>query len=443
MDEINKQAAIFRRAQTVYAWVVPWTTSEMFNAFHTVEKFHESLGFSLDGLARLEPLESPVAADIDSVCAQYQSIARQGWFTSLWTLQEGFLSRPLILSKSSDLLYCRSFFQGQYSLPRSPCGISWIAGKSRDIWDELRSSHDACAVSICQSITDSGLLSMCFYKDPCLIYPAALKRYVSLPQDAVYAIMNVFGLRMPTMSNVKDLLLRLALFLNQKNPVSHQIFLHQRPVSFPDAWRMSESTHLPFQFLHESSTEIFCKIEGNSQRRPKFIGKMTTFVDIASYWAKVQQQRRGSQKTPYHPNIFLDATQSSSCICLELEDNPPAAEDPDVGRQEDDRYTKKWPLQDFARALPFPPPSYRVLLLGTKEFSKFGPKSAFVRHLTYNFGLLVRQEEAGNDKPWYRVGFSSWLISSQKDMLNVLNLGQPDQISAPFSGWQDIQCLIG
>lgn len=442
MDEVNKQAAIYRRARTMYAWVVPWTTSEMFNAFHTMENFPESLGFGPEGLARLEPLGSPVAADIDSVCAHYQSIARQGWFTSLWTLQEGFLSRPLILSKSSDLLYCRSFFQGQSSLPRFPCGISWIAGKSRDIWNELRSSHDSRAVSICQSITNSGLLSMYFYRDTYLIYPAALKRYVSLPQDAVYAIMHVFGLRMPTMSNVKGLLLRLALFLNQKDPVSYQIFLHQRPVSLPDAWRLSESTHLPFQFFAEATTGIFCKIEGTSQRRPKFIGKMTTFVDIASYWARVQQQRRGSQRPPYQPNAFLDATQSSSCVCLELEDDPPAAEDPDIGRQ-DDRYTRKWPLQDLARALPFPLLSYRVLLLGTKEFSKSGLKSAFVRHLRYHFGLLVRQEEVGNNKPWYRVGFSSWLISSQKDMLNAFNLEQPDQVSAPYSDWQEIQCLIG
>lgn len=224
MDEVNKQAAIYRRARTMYAWVVPWTTSEMFNALHNVESFHESLGFSPEGLARFEPLGSPVAADIDSVCAHYQSIARQGWFTSLWTLQEGVLSRLFILSKSSDLLYYRSFFQGQYSLPRLPCGISWNAGKNRDIWNELRSSHDSRAVSICQSITNSGLLSMYFYHDPYLIYPAALKRYASLPQDAVYAVIHVFGLRMPTMSNVKGLLLRLALFLNQKDPVSYQIF---------------------------------------------------------------------------------------------------------------------------------------------------------------------------------------------------------------------------
>lgn len=112
---------------------------------------------------------------------------------------------------------------------------------------------------------------------------------------------------------------------------------------------------------------MFCKTEGTSQRRPKFIGKMTTLVDIASYWAKVLQQRRGSQKPPYQPNVFQDPTQSSSCVCLELEDDPPAAEEPDIGRQ-DDRYTRKWPLQDLARALPFPILSYRVLLLGTKDF---------------------------------------------------------------------------
>lgn len=440
MDEVNNQAAIYRRAHNVYAWMVPWTTSEMLKAFHTIFTYVESIGCG--GHCKLAPLDLEVEIDLDSLAMTFQNIIQQGWFTSLWTLQEGFLRRPDFLSKSSDSVYYHPFFEGLCIESKFPIGITFIAANCRDIWDELRSNPDPRAVSICQSITDTGLIAMYFYKEPYLLYPAALQRYVSLPQDAVYAIMHVFGLRMPTMDDVNGLLLRLAIVLIQRNPVASQIFIHQEPVGRADAWRMSKSTHMPFKLFIEASMKSFCTIEGYPKRRPEFTGKMTTLENIALCWTKVQQQRTGTLKTPYRPDIYLDATPSSSCVCLELESDPPVAEDSDMGRQ-DDRYTQKMPLQDLSTALPFPLPSYRVLLLGSWHSSPRNRKTAFVFSHTYEIGLIVRQGEIGEKKPCYRVGFCAWLTWLRKDPPDVNVLGDPDSIEIPSNIWQETQCLIG
>ncbi|KFY63558.1 hypothetical protein V496_03866 [Pseudogymnoascus sp. VKM F-4515 (FW-2607)] len=437
MAEINNQAAIYQRAREVFAWMVPWATSDMSKAYYTIEKYAESIGYIRpDGHPRLEPSNMAIQVDIESVSRIFQGMAQQGWFTSLWTLQEAFLSRPFFLSKSSELVYYRPFFGGKYGDNKFPVGISYVTGGCRDIWDILRFSNDPHARSICQSITDSGLFSMYFFREPYLLYPAALKRYVSLPQDSFYAIMHVWGIQMPTMDDADRLLLKLAIYTNSTDPLSYQIFVHETPVRASEAWRMSRTTHLPFQFFNSASIEHYCTIKATTRDRPEFSGNMTTLDDIALYWAATQQQRRGSQKVPYRPNVFLDAVQSSNCVCLELEDHPPAIDHPHIPRQ-DDKYTQKWPLQDLARRFPFPLKSYCVLLLGSRSTRVFQRESP-----GYRIGLIVRQEESGKNKPWYRVGFCSWLTQSLKDPENGI-LGVPDKISVPYRGWTEITCLIG
>jgi hypothetical protein len=445
MDEINKQAEIYRRARRVFAWMVPWTTREMLEAFHTVEQYSELLGWSPEGLAKLEPWSLPVMTNFDSACAAFKNIAQQGWFTSLWTLQEGFLSRPVFLSKSSDQVYYCPFYQGDFLLHnKSPVGISWLAGHSRDIWDALRANPDPRALSICQSITDSGLLSMYYYKEPYLLYPAALKRYVSLPHDAVYAIMNAFELRMPSLDDVDELLLRLSLFLIQRDPIAYQTFIHQEPVAPSNAWRMSKSTHMPFKFFNLGNVSWEqCKMAGTIGRQPSFTGQMTTLDVITVYWETVQQQRRGSGKFPYRPDVFLDTTPTASCVHFELEDNVLEADDPDIGRQ-DDRYTERIPLSSLAQRLPFPLQSYRVLRLGIRRFDPPVSRTSDIIHLEYLVGLIVRQDGVRKESPWYRVGFTSWLDWIRKDPLKPGNtIGEPEKIASRSEDWQDIECLIG
>ena len=445
IDEINKQADIFRRARKVYAWLAPWTTSEMLQAFHTVERFTEGLGWSPEGLVKLKPWSSPIDTDLDSVSETFKNMAQQGWFTSMWTLQEAFLTRPIFLSKSCDQVDYYSFFQGKLrSQFGYPVGISWLAGHCRYIWDELRSDSDPRTVSICQSIENSGLLSMYYYKEPYLLYPAALRRQVSLPQDAIYAIMNAFELQMPALDDVDELLLRLSIFLIQRDPIAYQTFLHQEPVPLSNAWRMSKNTHMPFKFfnLGNVSWEL-CKMGGTSERRPQFTGQMTALEVLASYWAEVQEQRCGSGKFPYRPDFFLDATPSEGCAHLELEADIPQADDPDL-KSQDDWYTKRIPLRDLARRLPFPLQSYRVLRLGIRRFDPPVSNTSDIIHLEYVMGLLVRQGGLGADSPWYRVGFVSWLDWMRKDPLKPGNtIGEPEKITQRDADWHDIQCLIG
>ncbi|EGU86919.1 hypothetical protein HZS61_003084 [Fusarium oxysporum f. sp. conglutinans] len=443
MDEINHQAAIYQRAKEVYAWLTPWTTTEMHKAFHILEGFAIQFAEAKlpDGNPRLLPFSSSVAIDLNAVHATLRAMKQHGWFTSLWTLQEAFLSRPFFLSKTAEACHYQACYQGQFFGGKFPVGVSFIAGHCRSIWETLRSDNSPQAVSICQDITDSGLLGMNFFKEPYLLYPAALRRYVSLPQDAVYAIMHVFGIRLPSVDDATQLLLRLAIYINQRDPVSYQIFLHEKWVNPLDAWRMSTKTHLPYQFFRSAITKSFCTIESYRGFRPEFAGRSTTLEDIWRYWTGVQQDRRNSRKIPYQPTVFLDASIASNCMSLELCDDPPAPEDPDIGRL-DDTYTEKMRLQDLASVFPHPMESYRVLLLGSKEFASYKQQSPVVCQLEYHIGLIVRQEAAGEQEPWCRVGFCSWVKWSRKDP-SLGTIGTPDRISTPYRSWPEIKCRIG
>jgi len=317
-------------------------------------------------------------------------------------------------------------------------GVSFIAGLCRSIWDLLRSDNRPLAVSICKDITDSGLLSMYFFKEPYLLYPAALRRHVSLPQDAVYAIMHVFGIRLPSLDDATQLLQRLAIYINQQDPVSYQIFLHEKRVKPMDAWKMSTETHLPNQFFRSATTRLFCKIEGTRGFRPEFSGRSIVLEDIWRYWIEMQQDRRNSQNIPYQPTMFLDASIASDCMSLDLCDDPPAPEDPYLGKV-DDTYTKKMRLKDLASAIPHSMNSYRVLLLGSKGFDSNKPLSPVIYELEYYIGLVVRQEVPGAKKPWCRVGFCSWLKKSRRDDTTKIL----DQFEIPYSSWPESKYLIG
>jgi hypothetical protein len=444
LAEINNQAAIFRRAQWVYAWLVPWTTDEMLRAFHCIEAYSISLGFDPEGTCKLVPSDLPVNDDLETLSAIFKDIEQQGWFTSLWTLQEAFLSRPYFISRSGESVHYRSFFQGNYHAIPRPVGMSWLAGHSRQLWDELRCDVNPHATSVCESITSSGILSMYYFGSPHLLYPAALKRWISLPQDTLYAIMHVFQLHLRYSPDGDRMLNNLALYLNQQNPLDYQIFVHQEHVNRANAWRMSRTTHLPFQFFSEGPWDFYCSIEASPRRRPLYTGLTTTLPRIVEQWKQIQERRGISQDMPYRPMVLLDATETATCLCLELEHDPPAPDDPAL-RRFYDKYSRRLPLKDVQKALPCPIESYRILLLGSRRYSPNVSAQTPVCLLRYHFGLLVQQEEVSKGKPWYRVGFCAWLVRSRKDPADPSTgeIGVEDPSPISYSDWKEETCLIG
>lgn len=454
LDEINRQAEIFGKAETVYAWVTPWTTSRMLTAFQTIELFSQSLGRSLDGNAKVPPPISNLRIDLNSAYHVFTEIAQLGWFTSLWTLQEAFLCHPFFLSRSCDAVPLTSFFQGKYrnQLPY-PVGLMWLAGSSRNIWDDLRWNASPQAQAICELIHDSGLLALSFLKNAYMLYPAAAKRNYREPQDAVYGIMQVYNLRMPAMNDANKLLTKLALSLNVNNALGAQIFVHQTPPNtLLDAWKLARSSHVPFQFYNELQYVPDGSIAGTPSGRPSFRGTMAGLEQLASTWDEVLQQRRGPAQPqhpllPFRPAIYLDATAAAPCVALELEDTPAAPDAPDIGPSYE-KYTQRWPLRQLSRRLPHALDKYNVLYLGTIRFSAPPAKHApdVQWRLEYSIGLLVRQEVSGKGKSWARVGFCSWCTEAQRITgirQGVSTLGKPDRVRIPTEVWGVSECLIG
>lgn len=428
MDEINHQAAIYQRASQTFAWLTPWTTAQVHQAVHVLDEFDAQVNQQKRKVQsiRLVPPKSQGPVDISAAHVTLRALKQHGWFTSLWTLQEGFLSRPWLLSRSAECVYMQPYLNGQFIGGKFELGIDFVSAICKRIFETLRYSQNPTSKMICRDITDSGLLCMAFRKAPHLMLPAALRRYVTEPHDTVYAIMHVFGIRLPSIDNVRELSERLAVWVWYRNPVSYQIFIHEQPVAPLDAWRMSSKTHLPYQFFSTAIHTPCGKIEANQAFRPEFTGCAPTLADIWSYWTKVQNSRRSPGQVAYRPVVFLDAIGATVCRSLELCEYPEAPDDPELPHF-NDAYTVRMSLQDLEGAFTYPMGSYRVLVLGTSEFdvSEAGKPVCF--QAKYFIGLIVRQVTSGQRQPWSRIGFCTWLNWSQK-VREVNGLEPKDEI---------------
>lgn len=449
LEEINKQASIFQRANSVYAWMTPWPTQDMLKALHALETFaipgHEEIG---DGGYRVKiDVPSPASVDIQLLHSAVADITAQGWFTSLWTLQEGYLCSPWIMSRSCDE-FTLSYFQDGFETGLERRGsLSWIIHKCSDIWRALQSDAAPVPQSVCAMIIDSGILSLSS-RNKTVLYRAATKRRWTLPQDAVYGIMQVYGIQMPERSDVNRLLVDFGFILHSESVLECQLFIHEEPVLPSDAWRMSRRTYVPLVFtLLLGPGTAPASITADSRRRPCFKGTAFKLEDLSSFWKDVQASRRGSHKMSYHPHIYLDATEASELACIQLNDEHADPEAEGYNGYFEDRCTKKVGYTDLANALPCSLNRYLVLYLGTVAVTGgeyLASPREFYWEASYHIGLLVKQSAAGRDQPWFRVGFCSSLASSKRRSSTTGEVeGQLDDIPLPRPRHMGFECRIG
>ncbi|KAH6997393.1 hypothetical protein EDB80DRAFT_727752 [Ilyonectria destructans] len=445
LDEINRQAAIFRGAKAVFAWITPWETGRMLRSLHILDSFAPSQqGFGME--YKLQPFVAVGTVDRRSLHEAVADIAGQGWFTSLWTLQEAWLSQPYIMSRSCDTVQHVLYRNGQetgHAMP-VPISLTFISASFRMIWVAFYRDNTPESQAMCKMIIDSGLLSI-NSRNQFLLYRAAAKRQARLPQDAVYGIMQVYDICMPESNDVDRLLTDFALVLNNSSPVGSQLFVHEAPVDSSKAWIVSRNTTIPLVFAATSRYRNTCRVEG-SHRKPLFTSVSTTAHDLVDFWTSLQVKQRGSQNVPFLPHIYLDASRSTPCQFIQIKDefSPPQ---PDLLKSLEDATTKVVLPADLPNLLPHHLGRYRVLRLGSviTDVQTEDNSSDEAWDLEYHIGLLLVQIVEGKGKPWSRVGYCSWMASSQRRMNTPLAqtvIENPEKIGVPWSTWEKGDYLL-
>jgi len=267
--EVGRQALIFRKATQAYVWLVSFSTEELRLVLKDLLQYGSPFEARQNAILRL--LQDP-------------------YFSSLWTLQEAFLkSDAILLSREGDTVTCMldsltevtthvdlHYFDNVPEakpgrLEKYKVSLDDILDAIKDYTNEVSlrsiasraepSDEDPLQVAALAKIEASGIAALNCRLNPFLIYNTASLRKVHSLLDRVYAIMQIYELRLGSsahperkfsLAELEDQLIDGFL---QISPMLSQLFVHTRPPKDGCSWRMNkDSASLAFNIAIDLMT---------------------------------------------------------------------------------------------------------------------------------------------------------------------------------------------
>ncbi|KAK1625384.1 hypothetical protein BDP81DRAFT_397677 [Colletotrichum phormii] len=220
-EEVGHQVAIFDKAVKVHVWLCEATHESLtkafrdtndgqlvcltFMAFSTVENQATPSYMTWEDVHHDETRMAAVRNTVDRISSGLQSVLKDPWFSSLWTLQEAVLRNDALILSAEGI----------------PC--VWITS------DEGKKYQAYLAIM-------------------------AWSRQTSRPVDRISGIMQAYNLRVGKVirphdnPSLADLVQEFAVAIANKNPVLCQLFVHtEKPEKF-SSWRITEHSFVPANF---------------------------------------------------------------------------------------------------------------------------------------------------------------------------------------------------
>ncbi|MCJ1390727.1 hypothetical protein MMC18_003588 [Xylographa bjoerkii] len=440
MDEIGKQAAIFRSAKQVYVWLTSLNTSVMQSALETIGllsgKVHQII--YQENFSPMDNFEDLLHQErlLDDFETSFTMIFADPWFSSLWTLQEAYLSETAtFLSQTSGMApYSRPFYK-----PTSKRDLLTLSGDCEETKVALLTYEgmDTRIDRILYLIERSGLsvLGSPAQDYPAsLLYSAASYRTTRDPLDRIYGIMQVYNLRLgasaePNKSfTVTELENQLGAALNAMSPIAAQGHVHTIPQPPDETWRVGQKSLLPNTFYITAFHDSRCKIFFDETQRPRFQGQACDVNRLAEFWTEaslLQDQLFSNYKDysfmHYSTYLYLDAIVGSSAKDFTLHDLPRAS--CDCHNCQQSTVVEKDAVEAFLGKFPQPLSDYRILFLGNKTVYRFvGPGKSLT--VSARAGILAKKAEFGGKCFWKRVGIVCWekrvsILPGENDLDNL------------------------
>lgn len=261
-EEVGRQASIFKNAARAYVWL----SHLPLHQYNVITQTLVEDGRILSNFAnkwfavKEEPLESVEQA----VEGSYQScklILEDPWFSSLWTLQEYFLRNDVdAFSAEGEILTECSWMALRGLLGSLYADLGYII----DVQSRQDFSHVAFpsphlvdrAVAGRKLLARAGFHYAPWTTNANIQYTTARFRTTSRPEDRIYAIMQIYGLRVGQSARPDDrpslerLSLEFSAALNADQPLLAQMFNHESKADPDQSWRISESCYIP-DFLYD------------------------------------------------------------------------------------------------------------------------------------------------------------------------------------------------
>lgn len=274
-EEVGRQASIFKKAAHAYVWL----SHLPFHRYKTItqtliEDCHLLGNFSNEWFAVNEhPLES-VERAVERSYRACQLILEDPWFSSLWTLQEYFLRNDVdAFSAEGEVLKGCSWMRLRGFLGSMYADLGYIV----DIRRQQDFSHVAFpspqlvdrAVEGRRLLARSGFQYAPWTSNANIQYTTARFRTTSRPEDRIYAIMQIYNLRVGQSARPNDrpsldrLSLEFSAALNADQPLLAQMFNHESKADPDQSWRISESCYIPEFLFNYTDPQPSCTLRYN------------------------------------------------------------------------------------------------------------------------------------------------------------------------------------
>ena len=410
-QEIGRQAKIFRGAAHVFVWLTThdqsfytaWA-SEMEPRFQLMcgPTFHTGVDIR-DWTMEVTMIVADFLAD--------------PWFSSLWTLQETFLSPEAVIllgdaMKSSVDLFRLRFISETLLTIKDALGYN----------DKIREADEECGLGA--MIDRTGLL-VCLNQDSMGLLTVAGNRTTRHEEDRVYGIMQVFEFQLGNSApdadvnfnfSLEELNDQLGMALFTKDPIMSQMYINEGQVEPSKGWRLNKDCIVPSpskSFYHRKKAQpaverrvMFSCQRVNGSLWGRFTGPTMRFRAFAQ-----RLLRDWPNAWSYgSATLLLDRTILEEC-------------------RQDHRATSL----GRAAFLVHHSPEVTILLLGLQPEPKEKPEHGRASAV----GLLLRprlsnfsKEEPTTGETWERVGLFIWSILSARSEEEAIRSDEPYKLLA-------------
>lgn len=305
MEEIGRQASIFKGARQAYIWLnkyEPETLSQ-----HMQNLMRCGYNFAQGGVDTLQSAEEMVGS--------ISHIIQDPWFSSLWTLQESVLQRhAILLDKRGEPITTHGPWMGESAF----CELMDISGAcaiARNLTDqamqaESGADHDGSLsvqsrwIRSLRTIIDESGVDFTLCPNPNIQYAAARFRQTLHPEDRIYAIMQVYGYRLGNSATsirrirhfaLEDLELQFLTTLTSQSVVLSQAFQHLRVPESGQSWCITNNIRVPERLhkiaVHDQFLSSACTISVRKKSEAYFKGTACTLRELLDFWKSRSQKK--------------------------------------------------------------------------------------------------------------------------------------------------------
>jgi len=409
-EEVGRQASIFKNARRAFVWLSHLQTEALSSAVQSIQEHGLQLRDYID---RLGPYLSPHDL-LHSLHKELNVLFDDPWFSSLWTLQEVVLRNDaLVLSaqaepiwwESNQYMYLTMFINHCQNMFKDFAELE----KELNRPENTRRSQEPRGQEMKDLISEvkKRILQAGFYylftDNPNVQYGTARYRTTSRDVDRIYAIMQIYNLRVgksirphenPSLDELVD---EFALAINQTCLIMGQLFVHTEPPPPGKSWRITRASTVPDTLMNYKEPRQQSTVTKNA------LGNIVVTCQCCPFPSLLELVRDAEQASPINLEFRLALDET---ILHQLSQHPLFGEAV-AGHRFSNGRVPGWPLLPH-----FGGQNLWVLLLGDIrgewDMQKRGFDGRYVGSLI-NCGLGGWSlEKEWQDIPHYRLGVCTW-----------------------------------